>query len=683
MSYRKKHHLRVQYEQDPENITTKDEGDIAVSCKSKLASRVFSEDYQNFSKTILDPQSLAACKWNTIFLAVSLLSTFIDPLFLYSPYHTAALCVKPSELTLDLVLTVLRSVLDVFNLINVVLHFRTAYVAPSSRVLGRGELVIDPWKIALRYLARDFWIDMLAVLPIPQVIVWVVIPNLKDSATSRSKTGPRFFILLQFLLRLILIYPLSSKISKATGAMPKRAWIGAAYNMLLYYLLSNLAGACYYLMGLQRQETCWRSECNAENRTCDYMFLDCSSISNPKRTTWLGSTNITNICDATNSFYDFGIYKPALQVGATSAPFLRKYFYCFWWALQNFGAIWNALNASSNVVENIFTSLFTVVAIILFALLIGNIQTYIESSTKRLDEWRTKRLDTERWMHHRQLDPHLRHSVRNYDQYKWVATRGVDEEALLRDLPANLKLKVNRHLWFNLLRQVPLLEQMDDEVLDVICERLKPSLFIRGAVLLREDEPVSRMFFIIHGSLESYITSGGQRGFFNSSCVGPGNFCGEELLTWALDHHSTMILPASTRTVKAKSKVEALALMPEDLKYVASQFRKLRSREVVHNFRFHSEQWRTWAACYIQAVWKRYKRRKELLLLLSSSQQRSVQDERSMNEEMEIFLPQPGSGLATYAAEVVRRIRMGSSNRFGPDSWTISSMDDYSIYGIR
>ncbi|KAG6730553.1 hypothetical protein I3842_01G086300 [Carya illinoinensis] len=48
--------------------------------------------------------------------------------------------------------------------------------------------------------------------------------------------------------------------------------------------------------------------------------------------------------------------------------------------------------------------------------------------------------------------------------------------------------------------------------------------------------------------------------------------------------------------------------MAEDLKIVASQFRKLRSKDLQHTFKFHSQQWRTWAACFIQAAWRRYHR---------------------------------------------------------------------------
>lgn len=71
-----------------------------------------------------------------------------------------------------------------------------------------------------------------------------------------------------------------------------------------------------------------------------------------------------------------------------------------------------------------------------------------------MEEWRIKRTDTEQWMHHRQLPPELRHSVRRFDQYKWVATRGVDEEAILHDLPFDLRREIKRHLCLNLVRRV-------------------------------------------------------------------------------------------------------------------------------------------------------------------------------------------------------------------------------------
>jgi cyclic nucleotide gated channel len=72
----------------------------------------------------------------------------------------------------------------------------------------------------------------------------------------------------------------------------------------------------------------------------------------------------------------------------------------------------------------------------------------------RLEEWRTKRTDMERWMHHRQIPQPLRQCVRRYHQYKWVATRGVNEEALLSDLPMDIRRDIKRHLCLDLVRRV-------------------------------------------------------------------------------------------------------------------------------------------------------------------------------------------------------------------------------------
>lgn len=74
-------------------------------------------------------------------------------------------------------------------------------------------------------------------------------------------------------------------------------------------------------------------------------------------------------------------------------------------------------------------------------------------------------------------------------------------------------------------------------------------------------------------------------------------------------------LPLSTRTVTSVAEVEAYALSSKDLKFVAKRFRKMHNKKLRHTFRVHSHQWRTWAACFIQSAWKRYRRRKLIGML--------------------------------------------------------------------
>lgn len=137
-------------------------------------SKVFAEDHEASQKKIFDPNSNFVQQWNKVFLISCLLALFLDPLFFFLPAISKDDCIK-IERPLTVVVTVLRTITDTFYLFHMALQFRTAYVAPASRVFGRGVLVIDPKLIAKRYLLRAFWLDLIAVLPIPQVIFIVTL----------------------------------------------------------------------------------------------------------------------------------------------------------------------------------------------------------------------------------------------------------------------------------------------------------------------------------------------------------------------------------------------------------------------------------------------------------------------------------------------------------------------------
>lgn len=74
--------------------------------------------------------------------------------------------------------------------------------------------------------------------------------------------------------------------------------------------------------------------------------------------------------------------------------------------------------------------------------------------TVRVEEWRVKRRDMEEWMRHRQLPEDLQERVRQFIQYKWLATRGVKEESILQLLPLDLRREIQRHLCLDLVRRV-------------------------------------------------------------------------------------------------------------------------------------------------------------------------------------------------------------------------------------
>ncbi|KAM7274145.1 hypothetical protein ACFE04_028809 [Oxalis oulophora] len=380
----------------------------------------------------------------------------------------------------------------------------------------------------------------------------------------------------------------------------------------------QILGSSWYLLSINRQDECWRIECAKERNlthspSCSSLFLDCSYYNDPERQLWLKTTKVLISCDARNddnNDFQFGMFADAFTNDVTSSNFINKYFYCLWWGLKNLSSYGQNLAASTFSYETLFSILICIAGLVLFSHLIGNMQTYLQSTTARLEEWRVRRRDTEEWMRHRQLPIELQERVRRFVQYKWIATRGVDEEEILRALPLDLRRQIRRHLCLGLVRRVPFFAQMDDQLLDAICERLVSSLNTKDTYIIREGDPVNEMLFVIRGQLESSTTDGGRSGFYNSITLRGGDFCGEELLTWALMPTSNINLPLSTRTVKCLTEVEAFALRAEDLKFVSTQFKRLHSKRLQHAFRYYSHQWRTWGACYIQAAWRRHSKRK-------------------------------------------------------------------------
>lgn len=133
--------------------------------------KVYPENHEPWRKRILDPGSDIVLKWNWVFIISCLLALFVDPLYFFMPIigGTKDLSCVRTDLNLRIVATIFRTIADFFYLLHVIIKFRTAYVAPNTRVFGRGELVMDPKEIARRYLRSDFFIDLIATLPLPQV----------------------------------------------------------------------------------------------------------------------------------------------------------------------------------------------------------------------------------------------------------------------------------------------------------------------------------------------------------------------------------------------------------------------------------------------------------------------------------------------------------------------------------
>ncbi|KAG1368626.1 Cyclic nucleotide-gated ion channel 2 [Cocos nucifera] len=510
--------------------------------------------------SVLDPRSKRVRRWNRAILLGRAAALALDPLFFYalSIGRGGAPCLYMDG-GLAAVVTVLRTCADAVHVMHVWLQLRVAYVSRESLVVGCGKLVWDARTVAAHYLRslKGFWFDIFVILPVPQAVFWLVIPKL-----IREEE-------IKLIMTILLL-------------------------IFLFQFLPKVAGGCWYVLAIQRVASCLQQQCMDE--------LACES----NLTTAIGIQNIP-VCLNVNGPFRYGIYNWALPV-VSSNSLAVKILYPIFWGLMTLSTFGNDLEPTSHWLEVIFSIIIVLSGLMLFTLLIGNIQVFLHAVMVKKRKMQLRFRDMEWWMKRRQLPSRLRQRVRQYECQRWLAMRGEDEVNMIEDFPEGLRRDIKRYLCLDLIKKVPFFHNLDELILDNICDRVKPLVFTKGEKVIREGDPVHCMVFIVRGQLKS--SQHLSQGMVATCMLGPGNFLGDELLSWCLRRPFVDRLPASSATFKCIEPTEAFGLDAPHLRYITEHFRyNFANERLKRTARYYSSNWRTWAAVNIQLAWRRYRMR--------------------------------------------------------------------------
>ncbi|KAI3462903.1 hypothetical protein Pfo_019566 [Paulownia fortunei] len=578
---------------------------------------------------VLDPRSRRVQWWNRAFLLARGMALAVDPLFFYalSIGRGGSPCLYMDG-GLAAIVTVLRTCVDAVHLCHLWLQFRLAYVSRESLVVGCGKLVWDARAIAAHYLRslKGFWFDVFVILPVPQAVFWLVVPRLiKEEQIKLIMTILLLMFLFQFLPKVYHSICLMRRMQKVTGYIFGTIWWGFGLNLIAYFIASHVAGGCWYVLAIQRVASCLKHQCN-RNSTCN-LSLSCSeevcyqfllpsgTLDNPCG----GNSTVVlrkPLCLDVNGPFRYGIYKWALPVVSSNSVAV-KILYPIFWGLMTLSTFGNDLEPTSNWLEVMFSICTVLSGLMLFTLLIGNIQVFLHAVMAKKRKMQLRCRDMEWWMRRRQLPSQLRQRVRRYERQRWAVLGGDDEMELIQDLPEGLRRDIKRFLCLDLIKKVPIFHSLDDLILDNICDRVKPLVFSKDEKIIREGDPVPRIVFIVRGRVKS--SQNLSRGMVATSVLEPGGFFGDELLSWCLRRPFMDRLPASSATFTCIESTEAFALDANHLKYITDHFRyKFANERLTRTARYYSSNWRTWAAVNIQLAWRRYIQRTRQVLTYHS-----------------------------------------------------------------
>ncbi|CAN7052292.1 unnamed protein product [Brassica rapa subsp. trilocularis] len=185
--------------------------------------------------------------WKTV-LFVCVLALAFDPLFFFIPVIDSHKFCFTLDKKLGVAVCVLRTLIDVFYVIHFIFHFITELVAPRSRASLRG----NSKPIRKRLFFFYFSVDIVSVLPIPQVMVLTLLSR-KQKTSLVSKEILKWAMFCQSIPRSIRIYPIYKNGTKLYGRVALTKWVGAALNLFFYLLPSHVIGAFWYLSAVERK----------------------------------------------------------------------------------------------------------------------------------------------------------------------------------------------------------------------------------------------------------------------------------------------------------------------------------------------------------------------------------------------------------------------------------------------
>ncbi|XP_048446502.1 uncharacterized protein LOC103936744 isoform X4 [Pyrus x bretschneideri] len=139
-------------------------------------------------------------------------------------------------------------------------------------------------------------------------------------------------------------------------------------------------------------------------------------------------------------------------------------------------------------------------------------------------------------------------------------------DQLVSYLPEDFQDQIERYLPVTKLAKVPMLRGIDEDVLKIICQKLKPVRYTKNSFIIQKGEQLDKMVYIVDGfvSIEERSSDDSRRG--------AGELFGEELLRLPFSTDFPFTRPLATESVKAIDVVEAIALYAQDLRSI---YRKL------------------------------------------------------------------------------------------------------------
>ena len=175
------------------------------------------------------------------------------------------------------------------------------------------------------------------------------------------------------------------------------------------------------------------------------------------------------------------------------------------------------LTPNGDAVEIILTMFIVIVGILLAASIIGNINEIVLLVSAANRGHSELVAYAREFVQSRQLPAQLRTKIFRYLDIYWKQQKALNENELLSILPAQLARKVRLRLYQDLMIAIPILSQIDKDLLYQMVALLQPKIAIHGLAIVIPNRRPQEVVFVngrcnfvnSHGEIVGVLSQGG------------------------------------------------------------------------------------------------------------------------------------------------------------------------------
>ena len=251
-----------------------------------------------------------------------------------------------------------------------------------------------------------------------------------------------------------------------------------------------------------------------------------------------------------------------LAAGIEAATPVTQYVRSLYWTVTTMTTVGYGDITPNRNIEYVLAIFIMLMGASLYAFIIGGLASLLSNlQAARNTHWKHME-SVEQYLRSRQVPAHLGTRVHNYYEYLWASRKGLNEGALLKDLPESLRMEIMLHLAGDVLAKVPLFRYCSPFLRNTLLAALHPATFAPGDYLVREGEVGKALFFINRGKVE--ILSGEQEA--SHGVMRDGDYFGH--ISMALSEHRSA-------SVRACDYTEILVLDKANYESIKSEYPEL------------------------------------------------------------------------------------------------------------